>query len=221
MTLYNQLNDALVPHGFILRGGFRLKNEDREKLGADNETLVLIGNAGPAFFRHFSAERPDGPHPMDAWTRQVLSGFADIFGVTALFPFEGPPYHPFQQWAQRCEPVYPSPIGPLIHPKFGLWHAYRGAFLFDSPIDLPAKQTAAFPCESCTDKPCLSACPAEAFTGGNYDVPACTGYLKSPEGGDCMTLGCRARRACPVGQKYVYGPDQAHFHMQKFLANNG
>jgi len=32
-----------------------------------------------------------------------------------------------------------------------------------------------------------------------------------------MNLGCKARRACPVGRKYIYHPDQALFHMEKFL----
>ncbi len=32
-----------------------------------------------------------------------------------------------------------------------------------------------------------------------------------------MDLGCRARRACPVGREYFYDPEQAAFHMRAFL----
>jgi hypothetical protein len=32
-----------------------------------------------------------------------------------------------------------------------------------------------------------------------------------------MDLGCRARRACPVGRGYHYDPKQAAFHMRAFL----
>jgi hypothetical protein len=41
--------------------------------------------------------------------------------------------------------------------------------------------------------------------------------LETKEGEDCMTLGCRARRACPVGREFTYVPDQAGFHMRAFL----
>ena len=36
----------------------------------------------------------------------------------------------------RAEGLKPSPIGILMHPQFGLWHAYRGALLFDVEIEL-------------------------------------------------------------------------------------
>lgn len=78
MTLYNQLNDALIPHGFILRGGFRLKNEEREKLGADNETLVLIGNAGPAFL---DTSLPKGLTAPIRW----MPGHARSYRVSPIF----------------------------------------------------------------------------------------------------------------------------------------
>jgi hypothetical protein len=34
-----------------------------------------------------------------------------------------------------------------------------------------------------------------------------------------MELGCRARRACPVGQSWRYTPAQAEFHMRPFRRN--
>jgi hypothetical protein len=34
-----------------------------------------------------------------------------------------------------------------------------------------------------------------------------------------MELGCRARRACPVGQGWRYAPAQAEFHMLPFRRN--
>ena len=48
-------------------------------------------------------------------------------GAAPIYPFGGPPYWPFQRWAQRAEAVFPSPLGILIHPEYGLWHAYRAA----------------------------------------------------------------------------------------------
>ena len=106
----------------------------------------------------------------------------------------------------------------LIHPEYGLWHAYRGALVFKEPvIDLPDRPAASSPCETCEEKPCLSTCPVSAFGAGSYDVPACARHLRSPAGSDCMNLACRARRACPVGRGHRYHGDHALFHMDAFL----
>ena len=74
------------------------------------------------------------------------------------------------------------------------------------------------PCDDCTGKPCLSACPVNSFSGSGYDVPSCVGHLAGGEGDECFRLGCLARRACPIGQDYAYGEDQARFHLGKFFA---
>ena len=148
----------------------------------------------------FRAAGPAGDHPLDRWSRMVL----DEFAGRALLPGDGPPWLPFQRWAQAADAVYPSPIGILIHPEFGLWHGYRGALAFAEALPTPARDPRPSPCESCADRPCLSTCPVNAFGSEGYDVPACTGHLADPAGADCLETGCRARRACPVGRDYHY-----------------
>ena len=74
-------------------------------------------------------------------------------------------------------------------------------------------------CIGCTK--CLQACPVKAVNGDIFDVSACAGFISSVEGGDCLATGCRARRACPVGQNCVYSPAQAAHHMQFFLDTFG
>jgi hypothetical protein len=64
-----------------------------------------------------------------------------------VFPFERP-YLPFQRRAMRAEACYPSPLGLLIHPDYGLWHGYRGALLFAAAIELPPSGRRASPCAS-------------------------------------------------------------------------
>ena len=132
-------------------------------------------------------------------------------------PSDGPPYQPFQQWAMRAEPVFPSPLGILIHPDYGLWHGYRGALLFEDRVVLPATVGASSPCDACPGRPCLSACPVSAFDGTAYDVPVCRAHLRSGQGEACLGGSCLARRACPVGVEYVYGESHARFHMAAFL----
>ena len=209
----------LKPHGLIVRGGFHPAADDG--VPGDPATLVLVGNAGPAMWRAFEAVRADSGNPLDDWISDVLSDVAEGLGAVPLFPFGGLPHLPFQRWAQRAEAVTPSPLGVLIHPDYGLWHAYRGALAFAERLDLPLREDRPRPCDTCADKPCLTTCPVAAFGPEGYDVPGCIGHISSPEGADCMDLGCRARRTCPVGQEFIYEPANAAFHMAAFRDAQG
>ena len=218
------VEQALTSSGLCLRGGFRPDNRDGVPPFADGSparTVLMVGNTGPAMWQRFTDKRQAGRSPLDSWTRTVLTRVADQVGGRAVYPFDRP-YLPFQRWSMRAEPCHPSPIGMLIHPEFGLWHALRGALLFTREISIPEVARFPSPCDSCQDRPCLTACPATAFSPTNgYDVPRCVGHLGRPAGQDCIDIGCRARRACPVGGSYRYAAEQARFHMEAFLANTG
>jgi hypothetical protein len=88
-------------------------------------TIVRVGNAALAMWSAFrnARESAQSQGPLDRWSRRVIGALAEQLGCEALFPFEGPPFMPFQRWAQRAETVFPSPLGMSIHPMFGLWHA--------------------------------------------------------------------------------------------------
>jgi len=186
--------------------------------GRATATLVLAGNAGSSMWERFARERPAGADPLDRWSAGALRAAADRFGAAVLLPGDGPPRHPFQRWALRAEPVHRSPLGILIHPEYGLWHAYRGALAFAERLALPEPDRRPSPCASCADRPCLRACPVGAFESGAYDHAACAAHVSSPAGVDCLERGCLARRACPIGHAYRYGDDQQRFHMEAFLA---
>lgn len=213
--IIDDIEDALARSGLMTRGAFVATPEDDVPQGG--HSVVMIGNAGPAMWQAFAKTDHVSANPLDAWTRDVLDPIAAAFGATALYPFSGPPYYPFQRWAMRADDVTPSPIGPLIHPTFGLWHAYRGALVFAQDVDVPAPTRTPSPCESCDDKPCLNTCPVGAFTASGYNVPACRAHIAAPQGQDCLNNGCLARRACPIGQDYIYASPQACFHMRHFL----
>jgi hypothetical protein len=221
MTLA-RIEQALREAGFTPRGAFHaLQSDGVPPLSANvpSRTVVLAGNAGPQMWRRFEAARAAGELTLDAWSERVLSGLAAQWQARAVFPFERP-YLPFQRWAMRAEPCHPSPLGILIHPDYGLWHSYRGALLFGDAIELPPPDVRESPCAACAAKPCLAACPAAAFTGAGYDVPACAGHLAGTPEPACMRIGCLARHACPVGRDYRFEPAQASFHMQAFLHNH-
>lgn len=211
----NQLKVTLAQHGMIIRGGFH--PDDQDNAPSNARTILMVGNAGKEFWRIFAKQNQSSTNALDTWTRQVLTPVATAHDARVIFPFDGPPYFPFQQWAIRADDVFPSPIGPLIHPEFGLWHAYRAAFLFTDELEIPDKSRTSSPCNSCSTKPCMNTCPVGAFTPGNYDVPGCRTFISTPDGDDCLKSGCRARRTCPIGREYIYEPEQAEFHMQSFL----
>ncbi len=224
--MLERIEAALEPLGLILRGGFHPGPEDAVPAlrdGACTGTLLLVGNAGPAMWQAFQAapEAADGKaHPLDRWIGRRLGTLADDLGAEARFPFEGPPYLPFQRWAAKAEGLKASPLGILIHPRFGLWHAYRGALAFREALPLPARPEAPCPCDGCAERPCLQGCPVGAFAAGSYAVADCLDHLGRPEGQDCLALGCRARRACPVAREYLYDPQQAAFHMAAFVRSS-
>ncbi len=222
---YASICHAVETRGLAPRGAFHPVPADAVPDMADGRpvaTLMLVGVAGRSSWDAFQAAREArlSRNPLDRWSTRVVGELAEALGAEALFPFGGPPYLPFVRWAQRAEPVYPSPIGPLIHPDYGLWHAYRGALAFAHGIELPPPDVRPAPCDTCADKPCLDSCPVGAFTPGNYDVPACIEHIASARGGECLGGGCLARRACPVGVGFQYAPPQMAFHMAAFLAAN-
>lgn len=218
-----ELTEVLARHGLRLRGGFTTdSNLDADLLAVAPwaGALILVGNVGSELWDKSgpAIEAFGDPDPLDRWTRSVIEPIASSVGGLALFPFAGPPYWPFQRWAERAEGVRSSPIGIQIHPEFGLWHAYRAAILLRQAVALP-RQEQPHPCDTCVDRPCLTQCPVNAFSSAGYDVDACVDRVVAVqnESGSCMDVGCLARLACPVGAAWRYRPDHARFHMRAFV----
>ena len=227
------LEEALARHGLRLRGGWRPDATDTWAPLPEARpaaVLWLVGAVGSSLWPAFKASSfyQDGqPNPLDRWSLAIGQELAAKWGGLALFPFDGPPYHPFQRWAARAEPLQSSPMMLQIHPEHGLWHAYRFALALPDlwPGDLPETPTppgSAKPdlCLSCDGQPCLRACPVQAYTGSRFELEACAAHLHRPQGQDCLQAGCQARRACPVGRDQAYLPEHAAFHMQAFAARH-
>lgn len=181
-------------------------------------TLLLLGPAEPGFWAHLCAapEWQDGvPDPVDRWSRRVIGGMACDLGAKAYFPFGGPPYHPFYQWALRSGRAFASPVTLLVHDQAGLFVSYRGAIALRERLELP-DGPALSPCDGCAEKPCLAACPPRALTDVGYDVPACHRFLDTPAGSGCLSRGCVVRRACPLSQAYGRVEEQSAYHMRLF-----
>jgi hypothetical protein len=216
---YSEIAGALAGSGLLVRGGFAADTGERlppGPSGAPARALVLVGNAGRELWPAFERGRLRKAHPLDAWTRRIVEPVAARAPATAVYPNDRP-WPPFQQWAMRAEPVAPSPIGLLVHPTYGLWHAYRAALLLDDvPDDLPPRESLPSPCDGCAGRPCLSACPVGAHSPSGFDLDACAGHLRRSSAPRCVELGCRSRDACPVGGAYRFPDEQVAFHMRAF-----
>ncbi len=214
--------DAIAPAGLIVRGGFHAEPADGVPPLPDGRaaaTVVLIGNAGAAMWDAFQASDPDPDqrNPLDSWLKPQIEAVAASAGAHPIFPNEGPPFVAIQDWARRAEPVHRSPIGLMIHPRFGLWHVYRAALCFAERLEVPPRDDSASPCETCEDKPCLGVCPADAFGPTAFDAEACLAHVESAGGSACREGGCMARRACPVGRDYLYPRPAQEFHTAAFM----
>jgi hypothetical protein len=218
--VYDRLCSAAAARGIACRGGFAVRAEDglpEVVPGLAGRTLVLLGFTGTTQWSAFTAstEFTDGePDPLDRRSARVIGQLAAQFGALPLYPFGGPPWWPFQQWARRAEVLHPSPLGILMHAEFGLWHAYRGALLFATEFALPPRTPWPSPCVSCTVAPCIAGCPAGAVTADGFHRAACAAHVASPEGAACRG-GCLARARCPVAVLHRYGSEQATFHMRR------
>jgi hypothetical protein len=226
------IRQALAEWGLHLRGGWRPDPQvDFLPLlpgGGSAGMVWMVGVVGAGHWADFSASAffTDGqPDPLDRWSKAIGDELAARWGGVAFYPFSGPPYWPFQQWATRAESVQNSPLMLRIHPVYGLWHAYR--FALALPGSPPANLVDPAPpgpsglgslCLQCDGQPCLQACPVSAFDGASYRVNDCLGWLQQASSEPCMQQGCLARRACPVGAAYRYPSDVAAFHMTAFAA---
>ncbi len=217
-TTIEDIDRLLAGTGLFVRGAFHPVSEDGVRPLADGRaaaTVVLVGNAGKEMWTAFRRDVPElgGKDPLDTWVDAHLERAAANLGAEIVFATRKP-WPPIQRWAMKAGGVHQSPIGILIHAEYGLFHVYRGALLFAERLALPvAPAAAASPCDSCAKKPCLTACPADAFQPGRFDMHACVGHVESPKGKACTTGGCLARRACPVGRVHAYVPEEGAFHM--------
>ena len=186
---------ALRANGLEVLGTFQ---PDRDEIlfpdrPSQPQSLAIVGNVGSALWPVFEAARQIDPIlTLDRWTEDVIGEIAEDFTIEAVYPFQGPPFHPFIRWAERTGMLFRSPIGLTIHPTYGLWLAFRAALLIDHPPDqkpVPARH----PCDECADRPCLTACPVDAFSDDGYDFKACLDHVATPVSYTHLTLPTTSR----------------------------
>lgn len=210
---YDRVERAARDAGLIVMGALHPRLTAIKQL--HEGTLILLG-AGPEFWPTLKTS-PEwtGDHPVDRWSSRVVGELARDLGADAYFPFGGPPYTPFIDWALKSGRTFSSPVGALVHDTVGMMISYRGALHFAEEFTIP-EATGISPCTSCP-APCTQTCPVGALNSQSfYDVDACHGHLSTIEGQTCMTGGCLARLSCPLSVGAGRDPEQSAHHMRAF-----
>ncbi|GEM_PF-90565 len=241
------LDYECAPYGLAVLGALPLEDRpvpfptpmhpEKDQAGFSHLIVIADGLFGrdlwPCFRQSaFYDPRPQ-QDPLDRWTKDKVSRIAATYQAWAIFPFEGPPYYPFQRWAQQIDAaIKPSPLGVLFHPQAGVWWGlraalltcetvktgpYRGARALELGKGTTAPDSEPLGCDHCVEKPCLQACPAQALaqTGiGSYpfDLGRCRRHIATDAGKPCWETGCLARHACPYGTPYPV--ERLAFHMR-------
>ena len=180
--------------------------------------LVLLGNGGQQLWPALSRFGMQTADPVDYYSLRMAHTFINDYLNRAdhLILYPARYTVPLQQLGALAGWHHPSPLGLGINPTYGLWFAYRVAFLTTAGLPLTEKMGGSSPCHTCTDKPCFSACPAGAVQGvGRLDLPACAGYRLQAQS-PCQDR-CLSRLACPIAPEHRYPMKQVNYHYRHSL----
>ena len=183
-------------------------------------STVLMANAGSALWEAMKLDGMIFPDPVDSFSSKVAVTFAKEYlqaESKLLYPSNEylvslPEFGTLAGWSHM------SPMRVGIHPKFGLWFAYRVLMLVSVPLPPTERGATEHPCLSCIEKPCQSACPANAVGNiGDFDLDKCFGF-RDKENSPCARQ-CLARVRCPVGSEFRYTKDQLNYHYDRSLVS--
>lgn len=186
------------------------KNNQVE-LNLEQDTLCLIANGGRTLWDHLPRPLNESLHPIDQFSIDQITKL-DV-DARILFPHE----HlniPLQKLGRLLNLSRPSLLGLDINKEYGVWFAFRGAFLTTKKINSKPHTNFESPCDSCIEKPCISACPANAIKNQNTpDLQNCIEF-RLKENSECADK-CLARLACPYQKIHQYKTEQIKYHMTR------
>jgi epoxyqueuosine reductase len=181
--------------------------------------LVLIGHGGRRMWDALQARGMEKADPVDHYSISLTRCFIrDCLGdsrVLWLYP-DTNYLVPLQQLGEAAGWCTPSPLGIGISPVYGLWLAYRAAFLVDAELPVTTSAPEPSPCIDCEERPCVQACPAAAVQSNEMDIEACISH-RLRRRSSCADR-CVARMACPYAPEHRYLLPQIQYHYACSLA---
>lgn len=170
--------------------------------------LILLGHGGKRLWACVQAAGMVDEHPIDDYVVQTVAQiFAEHFAdqkYRIVYPGDGPVG--LQQLGKLAGWHHPSPFMVGIDDEWGSWFAYRAVILADTDFLPFYAVDRSNPCPSCSERPCISVCPAAALANGEFALDKCIAYRR--QDGSACQYTCLARSACPVGSEHHYSEAQ-------------
>ena len=181
--------------------------------------LIVFAHGGRRMWECLQASRFAGAdEPIDSFSidlvRRYFAKACSENRFEVLYP-GNKPVIPLQELGKLAGWHHDSPFRVGVNQLWGSWFAYRVVVLADTEFEPTPSLTAASPCHACMEKPCLSACPAEALESSNFSLQLCIGY-RLIENSKCKAQ-CLARLACPAGCEHQYSMEQINYHYGRSL----
>lgn len=178
---------------------------------AHERQLILFGHAGRRLWECVQADGIRSEHPIDEYSVRTVERWLTqtLPAARARFVFPqslGSQRIGLQSLGRIAGWHRPAPFMVGIDAVWGSWFAYRAAILIDTDLPASAPVDNGYPCDSCTDKPCIAACPTNALASGTFNLAACNAGRLAPD--SVCALGCTARSACQVGAEHRYDDSQ-------------
>ena len=219
----------LANHGLNLVAVFDSKQLPQDICGLLGEAdidldsyhrLVMLGNGGRDFWQAFAQEPPQRNNPVDQFSIAVATRFIEACLMPCdwqlLYP--GSMLLPLQRLGELAGWCHPSPLGSGISPAFGLWFAYRVAFVTTADLPVHLMEVGDSPCLSCKTRDCVAACPSLAVRwDDSLKLDDCIEHRLQVTS-SCATQ-CLARLACPYEAEHRYTTEQIHYHYSQSLAS--
>ncbi|NND01848.1 MAG: hypothetical protein HKN91_03595 [Acidimicrobiia bacterium] len=203
---------ASVPVGELPRWA----DEPMRRVGIDParyQSLLMFGQGGKRLWDFIVAEGRFGRNPFDEMSErlagQLVTDYLDDVAWEMVYP--GAAMLPLGRLADHVGWGGASPLGLTINGEYGLWVAHRAVLLVDADVSIEPAEPFPHPCDSCVDKPCVSACPAGAVSiETGFAIDPCMEHRIEP--GSSCAYQCLSRNSCPVGTEHRYGPAQMTHH---------
>ena len=183
--------------------------------------LILVGHRGRNFWEALQRRGMHGAHPMDQFVTERITAWMNgpLHGHAWRQVFPGPQAVGLQNLGRLAGWHHASPFWVGVQQDWGSWFAYRAVVLADTNLALTPRRESPSPCDSCSGKPCITACPAGALASeqtGPWQLRTCLDYRKQ-ETSACQDR-CLARNSCPVGSEHRYSDAQIRYHYGQSLA---
>ena len=183
------------------------------------QSAVVFGNGGTALWDAFVEDMTTHPehltehqHPFDDFVHRAIQN-ADPSPPNSRrwirCAAEPEAFVDFRPLAHGAGLGFSSTMGLLIHPEYGLWMGLRAVLLTTEQLPPFKAVEGLSPCDSCIEKPCISACPAGAVRPEGWKVKVCAQFHQDST--DCHGR-CHSRLSCPIGDSHRHSPLQHFYH---------